>query len=88
MVIIMKPGTSQDAIHALVEKLEKQEKVQIGITHGVGCSILGLVGDTVHLDIHKLEMEPNVERVMRVQEPDKKATVSSTPRTALSQPVA
>jgi len=73
MVIIMKPGTSQDAIHALVEKLEKQEKVQVGITHGVGCSILGLVGDTVHLDIHKLEMEPNVERVMRVQEPYKKA---------------
>ena len=27
MVIIMKPGTSQDAIHALVEKLEKQERV-------------------------------------------------------------
>ena len=73
MVIIMKPGTSQEAIHALVEKLETREKVQVGITHGVGCSILGLVGDTVHLDIQRLEMEPDVERVMRVQEPYKKA---------------
>ena len=73
MVIIMKPGTRQEDIHALVEKLEKQEKVQVGITHGVGCSILGLVGDTVHVDLQRLEMEPHVERVMRVQEPYKKA---------------
>ena len=73
MVIIMKPGTSQEIIHELVVRLEQQEQVQVGVTHGVGCSILGLVGDTAHLDMHKLEMIPGVERVMRVQEPYKKA---------------
>ncbi|MBE6956015.1 MAG: 3-deoxy-7-phosphoheptulonate synthase [Ruminococcaceae bacterium] len=73
MVIIMKPGTPQEDIHELVIRLEQQEQVQVGITHGVGCSILGLVGDTAHLDMHKLEMIPGVERVMRVQEPYKKA---------------
>ena len=73
MVIIMKPGTRQEDIQALVAKLEQQEHVSVGVTNGVGCSILGLVGDTTHIDIHKLEMEDNVERVMRVQEPYKKA---------------
>ena len=45
----------------------------MGITHGIGCTILGLVGDTTELDIDKISMEDNVERVMRVQEPYKKA---------------
>ena len=45
----------------------------MGVTNGVGCTILGLVGDTISLDIDKISMEPHVERVMRVQEPYKKA---------------
>ncbi len=73
MVIIMKPGTKQEDIDALAYHLEKQEKVSVGVTNGVGCTILGLVGDTAHLDIDKLSMEPHVERIMRIQEPYKKA---------------
>ena len=73
MVIIMKPGTKQERIRSLVAQLEKEHGVKVGITNGVGCSILGLVGDTTHVDIHKLEMTDDVERVMRVQEPYKKA---------------
>ena len=69
----MKPGTPLERVEELARKLEKQEHVSVGITNGVGCSILGLVGDTTHLDLHKMEMEPDVERVMRVQEPYKKA---------------
>ena len=72
MVVVMKPGTSQQEIARLVEELEKHG-VQVGITNGVGCSILGLVGDTLHLDIDKISINPHVERVMRVQEPYKKA---------------
>ena len=72
MVVIMKPGTKQEDIQALVKSFEDQG-LGVGVTNGVGCSILGLVGDTVSIDIHKVEMEPNVERVMRVQEPYKKA---------------
>ena len=73
MVIVMKPGTRQEDIQALVAQLERDHGVKVGITNGVGCSILGLVGDTTHVDIHKLEMMDDVERVMRVQEPYKKA---------------
>lgn len=73
MVIIMKPGTRQERIATLVEQLERDHGVRVGITNGVGCSILGLVGDTTHIDMDKLSMNDDVERVMRVQEPYKKA---------------
>ncbi len=73
MVIVMKPGVSQEKIQALVAQLEREHGVAVGITNGVGCSILGLVGDTAHIDMGKLTMNDDVERVMRVQEPYKKA---------------
>ena len=73
MVIVMKPGISQEKIPALVARLEQDHGVTVGITNGVGCSILGLVGDTAHIDLDKLSMNDDVERVMRVQEPFKKA---------------
>ena len=73
MVIVMKPGVSQEKIQALVTQLERDQGVKVGITNGVGCSILGLVGDTAHIDMGKLSMNDDVERVMRVQEPYKKA---------------
>ena len=73
MVIAMKPGVSQQKIQALVAQLEQDHGVTVGVTNGVGCSILGLVGDTAHIDMDKLSMNDDVERVMRVQEPYKKA---------------
>ena len=73
MVIVMKPGVSQQKIQALVAQLEQDHGVTVGVTNGVGCSILGLVGDTAHIDMDKLSMNDDVERVMRVQEPYKKA---------------
>ena len=73
MVIVMKPGVSQEKIHTLVAQLERDHGVTVGITNGVGCSILGLVGDTAHIDMDKLSWNDDVERVMRVQEPYKKA---------------
>ncbi len=72
MVIIMKPGATQEEINQLAAKMESQN-FQVGITHGVGCTILGLVGDTTCLDMDKLMLNKSVERVMRVQEPYKKA---------------
>ena len=72
MVVIMKPGTSQNEIRKLVAKFEA-ENLKVGITNGVGCSILGLVGDTAHIDIDKILLNEYVERVMRVSEPYKKA---------------
>ena len=72
MVIIMKPGTSKERIEALAHELEVKG-LQVGITNGAHCSILGLVGDTTNLDADDLMLHEGVERVMRVQEPYKKA---------------
>ena len=72
MVVVMKPGTRQQDIDALVSRL-KELDLDVGITNGVGCTILGLVGDTTAVDMDKIAINPHVERVMRVQEPYKKA---------------
>ncbi|MCC8074949.1 MAG: 3-deoxy-7-phosphoheptulonate synthase [Clostridiales bacterium] len=72
MVVIMKPGTSQKEIRKLAARFEAQN-LRVGITNGVDCSILGLVGDTTQLDEDKILLNDHVERVMRVSEPFKKA---------------
>ena len=72
MVVVMKPGTLQKDIDQLVAKLQEMD-LSVGITNGVGCTILGLVGDTTAVDMDKISINPHVERVMRVQEPYKKA---------------
>jgi 3-deoxy-7-phosphoheptulonate synthase len=72
MVVILKPGTSQNEIRKLVAKFEAKN-LKVGITNGVDCSILGLVGDTTQLDEDKILLNDSVERVMRVSEPYKKA---------------
>ena len=50
MVVVMKPGTRQEDIQHLADKL-KQLGLEVGITNGVGCTILGLVGDTTAVDM-------------------------------------
>ncbi|MCD7928605.1 MAG: 3-deoxy-7-phosphoheptulonate synthase [Clostridiales bacterium] len=72
MVVIMKPGTSQKEIRKLAARFEAMN-LRVGITNGVDCSILGLVGDTTQLDEDKILLNDHVERVMRVSEPFKKA---------------
>ncbi len=72
MVIVMKNGVQKQDIEKLVVAL-KELGLGVGLTEGVNCSILGLVGDTTAVDMNKLTINPHVERVMRVQEPYKKA---------------
>ncbi len=72
MVVIMKPGASQKEIDKLVAQFQLQG-LQVGVTKGVDCSILGLVGDTTAVDMDAITINENVERVMRVSEPYKRA---------------
>ena len=74
MVIVMKPSATQDTIQGLAHQIEQAHpEVRVSITKGVGCSILGLVGDTSRTDQGKITSHHDVDRVRRVQEPDKKA---------------
>ena len=43
------------------------------MVNGTECNILGLVGDTGRSQYSKIEANKNVEKVMNVQEPFKKA---------------
>lgn len=72
MVVVMKPGTSREDIAKLTAELSELN-LQVSVTEGMGCSILGLVGDTTAVDMDKISINEHVERVMRVQEPYKKA---------------
>lgn len=67
-----KPGTHSVRFDKLVAQFQLQG-LTVGVTNGVGCTILGLVGDTTAVDMDKISINENVERVMRVQEPYKKA---------------
>ena len=72
MVVVMRPGTEQKEIDKLVAQFQLQG-LQVGITNGVDCTILGLVGDTTAIDIDKISINEHIERVMRVSEPYKRA---------------
>lgn len=79
MIVVMKPGTGEETIAKLVEELEARGNIQVSITRGVECTVLALVGDSVSVDMDRIAIHPDVERVMRVQEPYKKANRHSHP---------
>ena len=72
MIVILKANTEQSEINKLTEALEKKG-VQVNPVIGKDIIILGLVGDTSSLDPSQIEANRNVEKVMHVAEPFKKA---------------
>lgn len=72
MIVVIKPHTEESEIKKLVAFIEGQG-LQIHYSQGIESTILGLVGDTQVIDTHKLRSNKIVEKVLRVQEPYKKA---------------
>lgn len=73
MIIVIKSGTSKDKIELLKKELESAYDVSVNEWVGTGSTVLGLIGDTHHVDLSSVEAQPIVESVKRVQEPYKKA---------------
>lgn len=73
MIIVMKPGTSAQAIEQFSIQLTKTYEVNVNTWVGVHSTVLGLLGDTHKVDIESIDAQPIVESVKRVQEPYKKA---------------
>lgn len=78
MVIVMKPGTPEQEWKKIKENLEGRG-YQINEIVGSGQTILGVIGDTSALDMNMLEVNECVDKVMRVQEPFKRANRSFHP---------
>ena len=72
MIIILKPQAGEQQIRALAQQLE-QRGVAIHYSQGTQESLMGLVGDTTHLDEDWLRANDIVADVRRVSEPYKLA---------------
>ena len=78
MVIVMKPGTPEQEWKKIKENLEDRG-YQINEIVGSGQTIFGVIGDTSALDMNMLKVNECVDKVMRVQEPFKRANRSFHP---------
>ena len=72
MIIALKPGVDQEDIQKLVADLEKFG-VKVDYSKGASQTVLGLVGDTTVINDEALKANRLVEKVIRVQEPYKRA---------------
>ncbi len=72
MITVLKPNTTPDQQEHLIHWMEGQG-VQVHISQGAEYTILGLVGDTAHIDVELLESLEIVESVKRVSDPFKKS---------------
>lgn len=72
MVIVFKPGAPEDVKAKIKVNLE-QQGFQINEINGLNMTIFGIIGDTSTLDMNLLRVNDCVDKVMRVQEPFKRA---------------
>jgi 3-deoxy-7-phosphoheptulonate synthase len=72
MIIAIKRGTGGEELGDFIALLEKQG-VRINLSEGITQTVLGLVGDTTGIDAESLTAHRLVEKVIRVQEPYKRA---------------
>ncbi|MDR0708428.1 MAG: 3-deoxy-7-phosphoheptulonate synthase [Treponema sp.] len=78
MIIAIKQGAPEEKIRLFAADLEKQG-VQVHVSQGVSQTVLGLVGDTAAIDAEALSAHHLVEKVIRVQEPYKRANRKMRP---------
>ncbi|MHB1454499.1 MAG: 3-deoxy-7-phosphoheptulonate synthase [Saccharofermentanales bacterium] len=72
MILILKPGVTKEQTMELCEWVARFG-VDANPIFGSGTTIVGLVGDTSAIDIHKFDNDWRIEKVMKVQEPFKRA---------------
>ncbi|MBP3313378.1 MAG: 3-deoxy-7-phosphoheptulonate synthase [Oscillospiraceae bacterium] len=70
MIAILKPNTSMEQQEHLIHWL-KSQGLMVHISHGDKYTVLGLVGDTSHIDVELLQSLDIVDSVKRVSEPFK-----------------
>ena len=72
MIIIMKQGTTHEHVEVLSQHIERWN-VKANPIYGEGTIVIGLVGDTGAVDKDALMLDPQVENIIKVQDPFKLA---------------
>lgn len=72
MIIIMKQGTTHEHVEELSQHIERWN-VKANPIYGEDTIVIGLVGDTGAVDKDALMLDPQVENIIKVQEPFKLA---------------
>ncbi|MGI6168238.1 MAG: 3-deoxy-7-phosphoheptulonate synthase, partial [Christensenellales bacterium] len=72
MIIVMKPQATQQQVDRIVEELVAQG-LQVQKNQGTQVTVLGVLGDTELVEREKFSLRQGVDRIVRVQEPYKKA---------------
>ena len=72
MIIIMKQGATREHVEELSRHIERWN-VKANPIYGAGTIVIGLVGDTGAVDKDALLRDPQVENIIKVQEPFKLA---------------
>lgn len=72
MIIVMKPNASKESIERIKEHII-EKGLLVHESNGEQYCIIGLVGDTSKVDPDQIEANEEVEKVVHVQEPYKKA---------------
>ncbi len=73
MILILKQGTDRQKVDELCSRMQTAYGVQTSPIFGSNTTIIGLVGDTSDIDVSSLEMDESIERILKVQEPYKRA---------------
>ena len=73
MVIVTKTTIEKQKLEAMAQDF-RDMGLEVDVIEGTGSIVLGLIGDTHQLDADRLLLDPDIERIMRVQEPFKKAS--------------
>lgn len=72
MIIVMNPSASKESVEQLRVKLS-EKGVTVNLWQGAKYCVLGLLGDTSAINPNQIEADIEVDKVLHVQEPYKKA---------------
>jgi len=73
MIVVLKNKTPKENVNELCKWLSDTYKVSTNPIFGEQTTVIGLVGDTAGIEMDVIALNPYVEKVMKVQEPFKRA---------------
>ncbi len=82
MIIVLKENAPQQAAEKLMKEI-RAKGLQIDVSKGTRKTVLGLVGDTSVIDMEHVQGYDYVDKVLRVEEPYKRASRAFHPQNSI-----